>query len=100
MSFFVIFALGMLLLTGRWREHLLSLSFMLGYIVVLVMSTFAQSERFHQPIMAFELMFAAYGLSIVRNSKRYRRWFMYWCIVMFIACLAWNWFKLKGRGMI
>ena len=100
MSFFVLFALGMLLLTGKWREHLLPLSFMLGYVVVLVMSEFAQSERFHQPIMVFELMFAAYGLSIVRNSKRYRRWFMLWCIVMFIACLAWNWFKLKGRGMI
>lgn len=100
MSFFVIFSLGMLLLTGRWREHLLPLSFMLGYVVVLVMSTFAQSERFHQPIMAFELMFAAYGLSIVKNSKRYQRWFMLWCIAIFIACLAWNWFKLKGRGMI
>lgn len=100
LSFFTIMALLSMLITGKWREHLLPLSLMLGYIVVLVMSTFAQSERFHQPIMAFELMFAAYGLSIVRNSKRYRRWFMYWCIVMFIACLAWNWFKLKGRGMI
>lgn len=100
MSFFVIFALGMLLLTGKWREHLLPLSFMLGYVVVLVMSSFAHSERFHQPIMMFEFMFAAYGLSIVRNSKRYRRWFILWCIVMFIACLGWNWFKLKGRGMI
>ena len=99
MSFFVIFALGMLLLTGKWREHLLPLSFMLGYVVVLVMSSFAHSERFHQPIMMFEFMFAAYGLSIVKNSKRYQRWFILWCIVMFIACFAWNWFKLKGRGL-
>lgn len=100
MSFFVIFALGMLLLTGKWREHLLSLSFMLGYVVVLVMSEFAQSERFHQPIMAFEFMFAAYGMSVVTTKKKYRQWFLCWCIIMFIACLGWNWFKLKGRGMI
>lgn len=100
MSFFVIFALGMLLLTGRWREHLLPLSFMLGYIVVLVMSEFAHSERFHQPIMMFEFMFAAYGLSIVMTKKKYKQWFLCWCIIMFIACIAWNWFKLKGRGMI
>ena len=100
MSFFVIFALGMLLLTGEWREHLLPLSFMLGYIVVLVMSEFAQSERFHQPIMAFEFMFAAYGMSLVTTKKKYRQWFLCWCIIMFIACLGWNWFKLKGRGMI
>ena len=73
MSFFVIFALGMLLLTGRWREHLLPLSFMLGYIVVLVMSAFAHSERFHQPIMMFEFMFAAYGISIVTTKKKYRQ---------------------------
>ena len=100
MSFFVIFALGMLLLTGRWREHLLPLSFMLGYVVVLVMSSFAHSERFHQPIMMFEFMFAAYGISLVTTKKKYRQWFLCWCIIMFIACLAWNWFKLKGRGMI
>lgn len=100
MSFFVIFALGMLLLTGRWREHLLPLSFMLGYVVVLVMSSFAHSERFHQPIMMFEFMFASYGMSIVMTKKKYRQWFLCWCIIMFVACLAWNWFKLKGRGMI
>ena len=99
MSFFVIFALGMMLLTGKWREHLLPLSFMLGYVVVLVMSSFAHSERFHQPIMMFEFMFAAYGLSIVMTKKKYKQWFLCWCIIMFIACLAWNWFKLKGRGL-
>lgn len=99
MSFFVIFALGVLLLTGKWREHLLPLSFMLGYIVVLVMSAFAHSERFHQPIMMFEFMFAAYGLSIVMTKKKYRHWFLCWCIIMFIACLAWNWFKMAGRGL-
>ena len=99
MSFFVIFALGMLLLTGRWREHLLPLSFMLGYIVVLVMSAFAHSERFHQPIMMFEFMFAAYGMSIVMTKKKYKQWFLCWCIIIFIACFAWNWFKMAGRGL-
>ena len=99
MSFFVIFALGMLLLTGRWREHLLPLSFMLGYVVVLVMSSFAHSERFHQPIMMFEFMFAAYGMSIVTTKKKYRQWFICWCIIMFVACIAWNWFKMAGRGL-
>ena len=100
MSFFVIFALGMLLLTGRWREHLLPLSFMLGYIVVLVMSAFAHSERFHQPIMMFEFMFAAYGMSIVTTKKKYTQWFLCWCIIMLIACLGWNWYKLAGRGLL
>ena len=99
MSFFTIFALITLLLSGKWRDHLLPLSFMLGYLVVLTVSVFAQSERFHQPAMPFEMMFAAYGLGMVVPKKKYKRWFMYWCVLMFIAAIAWNWFKLKGRGL-
>ena len=98
-SFFTIVALITLLMSGKWREHLLPLSFMLGYLVVLTMSSFAQSERFHQPVMPFEFMFAAYGLSIAVTNKKYKRWFSYWCGVMFVACIAWNWFKLAGRGL-
>ena len=100
MSFFTIFAMIMLLMSGRWREHLLPLSFMLGYLLVLTMSEFAQSERFHQPIMPFEFMFAAYGLNIAVTKKKYKRWFTYWCALMVVAALAWNWFKLSGRGLV
>lgn len=99
MSCFTIFALVMLLMSGKWREHLLPLSFMLGYLIVLAMSSFAHSERFHQPVMPFEFMFAAYGLSIAVTKKKYKRWFVYWCVLMFIAAIVWNWFKLKGRGL-
>lgn len=99
-SCFTIFALIMLLMSGKWRDHLLPLSFMLGYLVVLALSSFAHSERFHQPVMPFEFMFAAYGLSIAVTKKKYKRWFLYWCILMFIAAIVWNWFKLKGRGII
>lgn len=98
-SGFTIIALVVLLISGKWREHLLPLSFMLGYIVVLTMSAFAQSERFHQPVMPFEMMFAAYGLTIALTKKKYKRWFLYWCGLMFIACIAWNWFKMAGRGL-
>ena len=99
LSGFIIFAMFMLLISGKWRDHLMPLSFMLGYLVVLTMSNFAQSERFHQPSMPFELMFAAYGLSLALTKKKYKRWFTYWSAFMFVACVAWNWFKLKGRGL-
>jgi len=99
-SFFTILAMFTLLLTGKWRDHLLPLSFLLGYLVVLAMSTFAQAERFHQPAMPFEFMFAAYGLSIAVTKPKYKRWFTYWCVLMFVACIAWNWFKLAGRGLV
>lgn len=99
-SFFTIFALMALLLSGKWRDHLLPFSFLLGYLAVLALSSFAHSERFHQPVMPFEFMFAAYGLSIAVTKKKYKRWFVAWCVLMFIAAIAWNWFKLKGRGIV
>lgn len=99
LSFFVIVALVILLMTGKWRDHMLPLAFMLGYVVVLTMSSFAQSERFHQPAMPFEFMFAAYGISIAVTKPKYKRWFTYWCGLMFVACIAWNWFKMAGRGL-
>lgn len=99
MSFFVLVAMFTLLLSGKWRDHLLPLSFMLGYLVVLSLSNFAQSERFHQPALPFELMFAAYGLSVAVTKKKYKRWFTYWCVLMFVAAIVWNWFKLAGRGL-
>lgn len=99
-SFFTLLGLLTLLLSNRWRDYLLPLSFMVGYVVVLVFSTFAQSERFHQPAMPFEIMFAAYGLSLIPTNKRYKRWFGYWCVLMFVAFITWNWFKLAGRGLV
>ena len=41
MSFFVILAMLYLLLSGKWRDHMSSVSFLLGYLVVLVFSYFA-----------------------------------------------------------
>ena len=109
LSFFTILVLFMLLLSGRWRNHLVPLSYMLGYLLVLAMSTFAQSERFHQPAMPMELMFAAYGIQqalmgvplvpSVGSRAKYRQWFTYWMALMFVACIAWNWFKMAGRGL-
>lgn len=100
LSVFTIFALILLLLSGKWREHTLSLSLILGYLVILVMSSFPHSERFHQPVLALELMYSTYGISFFVGRKKYRRWFLYWCILMFVVAIAWNWFKLAGRGLI
>lgn len=98
-SFFTILALFILLFTGDWRKNVLPIAILCGYLLVLIFSSFAQSERFHLPSVPFAMMFAAYGISYMRNPK-YKRWFNIWCVVMFVAALAWNWFKLAGRGML
>lgn len=97
MSGFVILAMFMLLLTGDWRKYTLPMAALLGYLVVLVFSSFAHSLRFHIPIMPFEMMFAAYAIANMR--RKHKNWYLYWCFFMVVTCFAWNWMKLKGRGL-
>lgn len=98
MSGFTILALFLLLIRGDWRKHILPIAVMCGYLVVLVFSNFAHSERFHFPVLPLELMFAAYGVSQVTN--KHKRWFMIWSIGICIANIAWAWIKLAGRGIV
>jgi hypothetical protein len=100
LSLFTIMALIVLLVTGNWRKHVLPIAVLCGYLVVLVFSSFAHSERFHLPILPLTLMFAALGVSLIKENPWIKRYFNYWCVLMFIAAVAWNWFKLAGRGMI
>ena len=100
LSGFTIAALFILLFCGDWRKYVLPLAILCGYLVVLVFSTFAQSERFHLPILPFTLMFAAYGISKMNEVWWIKKYYPYWCALMFVAAIAWNWFKLAGRGMI
>ena len=100
LSGFTIAALFILLFSGDWRKYVLPLAILCGYLVVLVFSNFAQSERFHLPILPFTLMFAAYGISKMNEVWWIKKYYPYWCALMFVAAIAWNWFKLAGRGMI
>lgn len=98
LSGLTILAMFMLLFRGEWRKHVLPIAVMCGYLVVLVFSTFAHSERFHFPILSFELMFAAYGVSQLTN--KHKRWYTIWLVGICIANIAWAWIKLKGRGFV
>jgi hypothetical protein len=40
---------------------------------------------------------AAYGISQVNNKTK--RYYMFWLAFIFVAILAWSWFKLAGRGL-
>ena len=100
LSGFTIAALFILLFSGDWRKYVLPLAILCGYLVVLVFSSFAQSERFHLPIVPFTLMFAAYGISKMNEVWWIKKYYPYWCALMFVAAIVWNWFKLAGRGMI
>lgn len=99
-SFFVIMVMLMMLISGEWRRHVFILAYTVGYHVILVMSNFAHSGRFHMPVWPMLMLFAAYGIQIAKTNGRVRKWFPIVLVIEVVACLAWNWFKLKGRGMI
>ena len=99
-SFFVIIVMFMVLISGEWRRHVFILSYTLGYLFVLIMSPFAQSGRFHMPIWPMLMLFSAYGIQIAKTNARVRKWFPMVLVAEVAICLFWNWFKLKGRGMI
>ena len=97
LSGLTILALFLLLKRGDWRKHVLPIAVMCGYLVVLVFSNFAHSERFHFPVLALELMFAAFGVTQLTN--KHKRWYVIWLVGMSVANIAWALIKLKGRGL-
>ena len=99
-SFFVILVMFMMLISGEWRRHVFILAYTVGYLAILVVSSFAQSGRFHMPIWPMLMLFAAYGIQIAKTNAKVRKWWPMVLVIEVVACLAWNWFKLKGRGMI
>ena len=99
-SFFVIWVMFIMLLSGEWRQHVFILAYTLGYLATLVLSSFAQSGRFHMPIWPMLMLFAAYGIQLAKTNARMRKWYPIALAVEVVICLGWNWFKLKGRGMI
>ena len=99
LSFFCIFALFTLLPKKRWRSNVMIIAFLFGYLMVLAMSSFAHSGRFHHPVIPIEMIFAALGISQITNIRQ-AKWFDYFLILEFGVIIFWNWFKLRGRGVI
>ena len=99
LSFFCIFAIVMLIIRGEWKKNVMILAYLAGYLIVLGLSSFVQSGRFHHPALPMELILAAYGISLIRNKKQ-AKWFDYFLAFEFLVIILWNGFKLKGRGLL
>lgn len=97
-AFFVILALFILIKRKLYRNHLLIISFMLGYLAIIIQSAFALSERFHLPAVPFLLILASYG--IVNINQKQRRLYIPYLFLILVVIVGWSWFKLAGRGMV
>jgi len=96
--FFVLIAFVALIRQKSIRQYILILSFILGYLIVLANSGYALSERFHLPALPFLLVLAAFGITQV--NRRNKKYYTPYLFFMLILIIAWNWFKLAGRGLI
>lgn len=109
-SFFVILTMFLLLMSGEWRRHVFPIAYLIGYLIILAFSVYAQSGRFHMPTLPFEMMFAAYAIKLIQQNvpitkhvgrkTTYMRWYNYWCFLCVAFAVFWQWFKLKGQGII
>jgi len=80
------------------RKNLLLSVFLLSYLLILANSGYALSPRFHVPALPFFLMFAGYG--ITQTNRNFSSYYVLYVIGISIIVVAWNWFKLAGRGMV
>ena len=98
MGFFVILALIFTLFINRdWKNMSLVGSYVIGYLGVISMSGFANSERFLLPALHGLIILWAYGLRCL--SRKSFRYMSYWIWVVFLMQVAWDYFKLGSRGL-
>lgn len=82
----------------NWRDLSLIGSFTIGYLLVISLSGFANSERFLLPGLPGLLIMAAYGISEL--TPRSYKWVKFWYVVVVLMQLGWAYFKLGSRGWI
>ena len=99
MGIFVLISLfTVLFIKKNWREFSLVGSFVIGYLGVISLSGFANSERFLLPGLPCLIVFWAYGVSIL-NKKNFK-FVKLWSIVVVLMEVGWAYFKIGSRGWL
>lgn len=97
MGFFALLAIIEAFRRKQWRDFSLIGAFAIGYLGVVALSGFSNSERFLLPGLPCLIMMWAYGVSALRKWSF--KLLPYWCIVVFAMEFAWAYFKLGSRGL-
>lgn len=99
MGVFILISLFVVLFVKKnWREFSLVGSFAIGYLGVISLSGFANSERFLLPGLPCLIIFWAYGVSLL-NKKNYK-FVKLWSIVVVLMEVGWAYFKIGSRGLL
>lgn len=99
MGVFVLIGVFSAIFTKKnWRDLSLIGSFTIGYLLVISLSGFANSERFLLPGLPGLLIMAAYGISEL-TPKNYK-YVKVWYVIVVLMQLGWAYFKIGSRGLL
>lgn len=99
MGIFVLITLvSALFVKKNWREFALVGSFTAGYLGIISLSGFANSERFLLPGVIGLIIMWAYGISEL-TPKNFK-FVKYWYVIVVLMEVGWAYFKIGSRGML
>ena len=99
MGAFVLIGLFSAIFTKKnWRDLSLVGSFTIGYLFVVSLSGFANSERFLLLGLPGLLIMAAYGISEL--TRKSYKWVKIWYMIVVLMQIGWAYFKIGSRGML
>jgi len=82
----------------RKAGAIFSASFAILYIMILAVSGISFQDRFQVLALPFLIVFMSDGV-VSQYHKKERQWVIYLSFI-FLAILAWNFFKLSNRGLL
>lgn len=97
MYFFVIGFIG-LYRRKLLKKYSILFIYIFSYLIVISLSSFVLSERFHFILLPFYTIVCAYGINYYKDFSF--NYFIVYLSILFVILLGWNWFKLAGRGLI
>ncbi|MCR5659266.1 MAG: glycosyltransferase family 39 protein [Bacteroidales bacterium] len=97
-AFFAMLAIVIAFRQRKWRDFSLIGAYELSYLLIIMFSFTANSERFHEPAIPLIMLMAAYAMTHLRHKDL--KIFYVYCGALFVALMVWNWLKLSARGLV
>ena len=98
LAFFAMLAIVIAFRQKKWRDFSLIGAYELSYLVMIMFSFAANSERYHEPAIPLIILMSAYAMTHLRRKDL--KLFYVYCGVLFVALVVWNWLKLSARGLV
>ena len=97
LAFFAMWSFVVAIREKKCRNITLIGSYTLIYALIIAFSFAVTSERYHFPVVPGFVLLSAFAMTHFRR-KDFRYFYVY-STLLILAIVAWNYFKLAGRGL-